>query len=129
MIACTTAAAVALDELWLWMLYGGLVVVLVVGMATVSAILGPRHRERATGEPYESGIRPVASARVRVSVRYWRLAVVFVLFDLATAFLVTWSVAVRELGWPGYIGVCVFTTVIGLALAYVWRQGVLDWGQ
>ena len=68
------------------------------------------------------------AARVRVSVRYWRLAVVFVLFDLGGAFLVAWAIAVRELGWPGYAGVCAFAAGLGLALAYVWRQGVLDWG-
>ena len=124
-----TTATTASPALWPWALYGGLVAVLVTGMVALSAVLGPRHRGRTRGEPVESGVRPVASARLRVNVRYWRLAVVFVLLDLAAAFLLVWTVAVRELGWPGYAGVCLFVAGMGLSLTYVWRQGVLDWGR
>lgn len=113
-------------ELWPWVLYAGMVIVVVAGMVGASALLGPRHRGRTTGLPYESGM-PASPARGLVRVRYWPIAIVFVVFDVGIAFLIAWSVAVRELGWAGYAGVCAFAAVLGLALAYVWRQGVLDW--
>ena len=114
--------------LWPLALYFAAVLGLVAIMIGLSHVLGERHRARAMGEPFEGGIAPTGSARLRLSARFYLLAMFFVIFDLETAFLVAWAVAARELGWPGYIGALVFMVVLGVALAYLWRIGALDWG-
>ena len=115
--------------LWPLAVYGLLVIVLVTGMIGLSALLGERHRERATGEPYESGIVSTGSARVRLSVTFYLVAMCFVIFDLEAVYLFAWAVAARELGWAGYAEVLVFVGVLVAALAYLWRRGALDWGR
>ncbi len=103
--------------------------VLVVGaMLGLSYILGQRHHDRATGEVYESGILTTGDARVRFNARFYLVAMLFVVFDLESIFLYAWSVAARELGWPGYLAILVFSLILLLALAYVWRMGGLRFG-
>ena len=114
--------------LWPLAVYAGLVVLVVAGMLGISYVLGQRHQDRATGEPYESGNVPTGSARLRVAVKYYLIAVFFVIFDLEAAFLFAWAVAVRELGWTGYVEALVFIGILLVALVYLWRQGALDWG-
>jgi NADH-quinone oxidoreductase subunit A len=97
-------------------------------MLTVSWLLGQRHRGRETGEPYESGVAPTGSARLRLSANFYIIAMFFVIFDLEVVFIVAWAVAIRELGWPGYIGVLLFIGVLMIALLYEWKLGALDWG-
>jgi len=80
-----------------------------------------------TGEPYEGGIVSEGSARVRFSVRYYLIAMFFVVFDLEAVFLFAWAGAARELGWSGYFGLLLFVGLLGAALIYLWRSGALDW--
>ena len=100
---------------------------LAVAMLAVSYVLGERHRDRTTGVPYESGVMPVGSARLRFPTRFYLIAMFFVIFDLEAVFILTWAVAARELGWTGYVEVLVFIGILLVALAYLWRQGALDW--
>jgi NADH-quinone oxidoreductase subunit A len=104
------------------------VLVLVAGMLGLSYILGERHQEKATGEPYESGMPPTGSARLRFDVKFYLIAMFFVVFDLEAAFLFAWAIAFRELGWLGFVEVVVFVGVLLVALVYLWRVGALDWG-
>ena len=113
--------------LWPLVLYSCLIV-LVRDMA-LSDIFGQRHQGGATGEPYESGIVSTGSARLRLSVEFYLVAMFFVIFDLEAVFLVAWAIAFRELGWVGYIEVVVFIGILVAALVYLWRQGALDWGR
>jgi NADH-quinone oxidoreductase subunit A len=122
-----TAAGQAI-ALWPLVLYGVAVLALVASMLTVSWFLGQRHRGRETGEPYESGVAPTGSARLRLSANFYIIAMFFVIFDLEVVFIVAWAVAIRELGWPGYIGVILFIGVLMIALLYEWKLGALDWG-
>jgi NADH-quinone oxidoreductase subunit A len=94
----------------------------------LSALLGQRHNERATGQTYESGISSTGGARTRHSARFYLMAMFFVIFDLEAVFVFSWAVAAREAGWPGYVEIAVFIGVLGAALAYLWRDGALDWG-
>ncbi|MDN5937307.1 MAG: NADH-quinone oxidoreductase subunit A [Salinisphaera sp.] len=103
------------------------VVGLVLVMRGVSFVLGGRHSERVTGEPYESGMIPVGSARLRFPARYYLLAFFFVIFDLEVVYLFAWGVAAREAGWLGYLEAMVFLGVLTLGLVYIWRIGALDW--
>jgi NADH-quinone oxidoreductase subunit A len=105
-----------------------LVLLFVIGVILlVSWLLGPRHREPATGTPYEGGIVSEGSARVRLSAKFYLIAVFFVIFDLEAVFLYSWAVAAQDLGWPGYWEVVIFVGVLVVALAYLWRLGALDW--
>jgi NADH-quinone oxidoreductase subunit A len=112
--------------MWPLVVYAGLVVVVVGGMLGVSALLGQRHSERATGEPYESGIASAGSARVRFGSRFWVVAILFVIFDLEAMFVVAWATAATDVGWPGYVGLLGFLLALVVALIYEWRMGALD---
>ena len=114
--------------LWPLGVYFLLVLALVVAMLIVSYVLGQRHEEPATGSPYESGIVSTGSAHVRLSAKFYLVAMFFVIFDLEAVFIFTWAVAGRDLGWTGYFEVLVFSGVLIAALVYLWRLGALDWG-
>src|ERR1700758_5655803 len=115
-------------DLWPLAVYLVIVSTLVVAMLGLSFILGQRHYNRATGSPYESGILSQGSARVRLSARFYLVAMFFVIFDLEAVFIFAWAVAVRETGWAGYIEALIFIGVLAATLAYLWRVGALDWG-
>jgi NADH-quinone oxidoreductase subunit A len=114
--------------LWTLAAYFVMVLVIVTVILVLSYVLGQRHHERGTGEPYESGMLPTGSARLRFDVKYYLVAMFFVIFDLETVFLFAWAIAFRELGWAGYIEALVFIAVLIVALAYLWKLGALDWG-
>jgi NADH-quinone oxidoreductase subunit A len=115
-------------ELWPFFAYLGASLVVLVGMLGLSFALGQRHSEPATGDPYESGILPTGSARSRIDVTFYLVAMFFVVFDLEAVFIFLWAVALKNVGWTGYIDIAVFIGVLVVALAYLWRLGALDWG-
>ena len=114
-------------KLWPFGLYFILVMGLVVAMLSLSYVLGQRHNERATGQPYEGGIVSEGSPHVRFSMKFYLVAMFFVIFDLESVFLFSWAIAGRELGWPGYFEVLIFIAILMASLAYLWRLGALDW--
>jgi NADH-quinone oxidoreductase subunit A len=115
--------------LWPLVLYFFVVLVLVAGILLVSYFLGERTRKtRATTEIFESGIVPIGEARFRFPAKFFLIAMFFVIFDLETVFLFAWAVAIREVGWAGYIEVLVFIGILVAALIYLWRVGALEWG-
>ena len=97
-------------------------------LVTLSWLMGQRHREQVTGEPYESGIAPTGSPRLPFNVDFYLVGLLFVIFDLEAAFLFAWAVAARRLGWQGYAGMLVFVLILIVGLVYEWRQGALDFG-
>lgn len=103
------------------------VVFLCVFMLTVPQLLGGRTKGRAKHEAFESGVVSVGSARMRLSAKFYLVAMFFVIFDVEALYLYAWSTAVRESGWAGYIEVLVFILVLLAGLVYVWRIGALDW--
>jgi NADH-quinone oxidoreductase subunit A len=103
------------------------VILIVAGMLAVSYVLGERHREPSTGAPYESGILSEGSAQVRLSAKFYQVAMFFVIFDLEAVFIFLWAIAARELGWPGYCEALIFIGVLSATLVYLWRVGALDW--
>ena len=114
--------------IWPLFLYGGIVLTLVCAMLGISYLLGGRHKERATGEPYEGGILSTGNARLRFSSQFYLIAMLFVIFDVETVFIYSWAVAFRDLGWYGYIGVLVFVILLFVVLFYEWKNGALDFG-
>jgi NADH-quinone oxidoreductase subunit A len=113
---------------WPLVLYCLAVIALVGGMTAASYVLGQRHTGKATIEPYEAGIVTVGYARFRLRVKFYLVAMFFVIFDLETVFILAWAIAFRNVGWVGYIDVVVFVGVLFAALVYLWRLGALDWG-
>lgn len=113
--------------LWPFGLFIVLVLALVAAMLGLSYVLGQRHQDRATGDPYEGGIVSEGSAHVRFSLKFYLIAMFFVIFDLESVFLFSWAIAGRELGWPGYWEVLIFAAILVVTLAYLWRVGALDW--
>jgi len=103
-----------------------------VGFGAVSIVLGrvlgPRHPTPEKMAPYECGMPPVGDARERQSVKFYLIAMIFLLFDIEIAFLGPWAMSLRQLAWPGFIQIVVFFMILVVGYVYVWRKGVLDWG-
>ena len=94
-----------------------------------SQLLGPRKPTPEKQAPYECGVPPVGDARERQSVKFYLVAMIFLLFDIEVAFLYPWAVAFRGLGMMGFIQVVTFFALLTTGYVYVWRKGVLDWGR
>ena len=116
------------ETLWPLAVYAGGVLTVLAGMLGIPFVLGERHNDRATGEPYESGVVSTGSARVRFPAHFYLIAMFFVIFDLEAVFLFAWAVAAPELGWLGYGEILIFIGVLLAAWAYLWRVGALEWG-
>jgi NADH-quinone oxidoreductase subunit A len=94
----------------------------------LSNVLGPRRPSPEKSAPYECGMPPVGNARERMSVKFYLVAMIFLLFDIEVAFLYPWAMALRDLGWTGLLQVIGFTLLLLAGYVYVWRKGALDWG-
>ena len=114
--------------LWPFLVFGSIVLVLIRAILGLSYVLGQRHKDRATGEAYESGIISTGSARLRFPYKFYLIAMLFVIFDIETVFIISWAIAFEELGWGGYIGVGIFIFILLVVLIYEWRNGALDFG-
>ena len=97
-------------------------------MVGLSLLLGPRRPTPEKLAPYECGMPAVGDARDRQSVKFYLVAMIFLLFDIEVAFLYPWAMALRDLGWPGFAQVVLFMTLLLSGYVYVWRKGALDWG-
>lgn len=100
----------------------------VVGVL-LSQWLGPKKPTPEKAAPYECGVPPVGDARERQSVKFYLVAMMFLLFDIEVAFVYPWAMSLRDLGWNGYLAMFVFLAPQALAFVYEWRKGVLDWGK
>jgi len=114
--------------LWPFIIFAVIVFSLIGIMIGLSYVLGERHKERMTDEPYESGIPPTGDARLRFSSSFYLIAMFFVIFDLDAAFIMLWAVSFRELGLPGYIGIVIFIAILMILLVYELSIGALDFG-
>ncbi len=103
------------------------VLVLSLFMLTVPQLLGGRDKGVAKNEPFESGVVEAGGARMRLSAKFYLIAMFFVLFDVEALFLYAWATAVRQAGWAGFIEVTIFITVLLIGLVYIWRLGALQW--
>ena len=97
-------------------------------MLGLSYFLGQRRRDAATDEPYESGIVSQGGARLRLSVAYYLVAILFIVFDLEAIYLFSWAIAFREAGLLGFVEATIFIVILLVGLVYLWRLGALDWG-
>ncbi len=117
---------------------GWIALVVMVGLAlgfglvsiAASSLLGPRNPTPEKLAPYECGMPPVGDARERQSVKFYLVAMIFLLFDIEVAFLYPWAMALRDerLRWTGFAQIVIFFLILMVGYVYVWRKGVLDWG-
>ena len=105
--------------------------VIAIGFAgfvlVVTHILGPKRFDRTKFDTYECGIPYKGDARQRFSVKFYLVAVIFVLFDIEVVFLYPWAVNFRKLGLFGFVEMMIFIAVLLVGLAYVWKVGALEW--
>lgn len=105
----------------------GIAVVLTGAMLTVHLLLGPRRQFAEKQEPFECGERQIVSPHQRFSVKFYLVAILFILFDVEAVFLYPWGALFRDLGWFGFVEMFAFITVLGVGLAYAWLKGALEW--
>src|SRR6195952_368861 len=100
-----------------------------VGVApqALGFLLGPHRPDAAKNSPYECGFEAFEDARMKFDVRYYLVAILFILFDLEIAFLFPWAVSLRDIGSSGFLGLVVFLGILVVGFAYEWKKGALDW--
>ena len=106
-----------------------LILAVVVGFIVVALghLFGPRRPTERKAAPYESGMMPYGEGQRRISVRYYLVAVLFILFDVETVFLLAYAVVFRSLGIGGLIGMLVFVAILVVGFVYAWKKGALEW--
>jgi NADH-quinone oxidoreductase subunit A len=109
-------------------LYGAVVIGLTLALLFLSRWLGRRLPNEEKLRVYESGIIPTGQARLRYPVPFFMVAIFFLLFDVEGAYILSWAVACRSLGWAGWIQIVFFIGVLVAGLVYIWKKGGLAWG-
>ena len=102
---------------------------LAIGVApqAIGYFLGPQRPNEAKNSPYECGFEAFEDARMKFDVRYYLVAILFILFDLEIAFLFPWAVALKEVGMAGFVAVVIFLAILVVGFVYEWKKGALDW--
>jgi NADH-quinone oxidoreductase subunit A len=98
-----------------------------IGIMALTHIVSVYRPTPAKAEPYESGIIPLGNTRERFSVKFYVVAILFIIFDIETVFLVPWAVMFRELGVFGFIEMLIFMAVLMVGFIYIWKKGALEW--
>jgi len=105
----------------------GVVIVSAVAMIGLSHAIQVRRPTQVKGMPYESGMPALGSTRDRFSVKFYLVAMLFIVFDLEAVFMIPWAVSFRQLGLLGLIEMLVFVLILFVAYVYVWKRGALEW--
>lgn len=98
-----------------------------VSMMLIPALLRPKAPNPIKATPYESGMPPIGEAQARYTIRYYVIAMLFVVFDIEAVFFYPWAVAFNTIGWYGLIEMVLFIVLLLVAYIYAWRKGALDW--
>ena len=98
-----------------------------VGPMAVGWVLGPRRPDAEKLSPYECGFEAFEDARMKFDVRYYLVAILFIVFDLEIAFLFPWAIVLSELGWFGVVSMGIFLAILVVGFVYEWMKGALEW--
>ena len=109
-------------------IYGIMVLGLVAVLLFLASWLGQKKENPEKLRPYESGIIPTGTARLRYPVPFYLVAIFFLIFDVEAAYIFSWAISYDSLGWAGWLQITFFITVLLLGLVYVWKKGGLEWG-
>ncbi|MGA2402299.1 MAG: NADH-quinone oxidoreductase subunit A [Syntrophobacteraceae bacterium] len=107
--------------------YSILVAAFIASQLFLAAWVGEKKRTTEKSRPYECGIIPTGSARFRYPVPFYMVAIFFLIFDVEGAYIFTWAVVYREVGWAGYVQMSFFIILLLVGLFYIWKHGGLDW--
>ncbi len=101
----------------------------VIGLApmAIGKILGPSRPDPEKTSPYECGFEAFEDARMKFDVRYYLVAILFILFDLEIAFLFPWAVSLDSIGFFGFVSMMIFLAILVVGFIYEWMKGALDW--
>jgi NADH-quinone oxidoreductase subunit A len=105
----------------------GLAGIMAVAIPFLAGILGPKSSSQVKNEAFEGGNAPMGSARQRFAVKFYVVALLFIVFDVEAVFLYPWAVNFQALGWFGYMTMLVFASTLVVGLVYIWKKGALDW--
>ena len=106
-----------------------LAMVIAAALVTLSLVIGHKVKNRIKDTPYECGITPTGDAQHRFSVKFYLVAMLFIVFDIEAIFLYPWAVVYRELLMPGFVEMLIFVILILSGFFYIWKKGVLNWSQ
>ena len=98
-----------------------------MGPILIGWILSPNKPDAEKLSPYECGFEAFEDARMQFDVRYYLLAILFIIFDLETAFLIPWGVALKDLGMQGFVVMAIFLVELFIGFIYLWKKGALEW--
>jgi NADH-quinone oxidoreductase subunit A len=101
--------------------------VVVLALLLIASKVGPKSTNPAKAQPFESGNPPKGDARMRFSVRFYLIAMLFLIFDLEVVFLYPWAIYFRQLGMFGLVQMVIFLVILTIGYVYVWKKGALDW--
>jgi NADH-quinone oxidoreductase subunit A len=116
-----------LAEYWPILLFIGVAAGLGVVLLAIGLLAGPRRPDAEKLAPYECGFEAFEDARMRFDVRYYLLAILFIIFDLEIAFLFPWAVVFQKIGIIALIEMATFLLLLVIGFAYVWKKGALEW--
>jgi len=102
-------------------------IVLVGGGALASKFLSPKSTNKDKWEPYESGMKTIGPTWVQFKVGYFLIAILFLIFDVETIFLVPWAVVMKDVGLVGFVEIVIFIVILGLGLLYAYKKGAFKW--
>ncbi len=114
------------DYIPIFLMIGGGVAFGVI-MVKLNELLGPKRPTEEKLSTYESGMEPVRSARERFSIKFYMVAMLFIIFDIEIVFLYPWAVVFKQLGVQGFLAMFVFIFVLLVGYYYIWRRGALEW--
>ncbi len=101
--------------------------IFVISMLVIAQMVGPKRVNPVKGQPFESGNPPRGDARIRFPVKFYLVAMLFLIFDIEVVFMYPWAILFRRLGIFGLVEMGIFLFILGLALLYVWKKGALEW--
>ena len=123
----TSASRLMLTEYIPLLLLVGFVIVNAIGMLVLSQLVSPQRPTALKAAPYESGMPPLGGTRERFSVKFYLVAMLFVIFDVEVAFLYPWAVAFDKLGMVGFLEMMLFFYFLVIGFIYAWRKGAFEW--
>src|ERR1017187_8872192 len=111
------------------LIHATLAIIIGAAMLGLSTLIGRHKPSREKGMPYESGVTPVGDTRHPMNVKFYLVAMIFILFDVEAVFLYPWAVVFRELGMFGFLEMVTYMAIIMAGFFYIWKRGVLDWSK
>ncbi len=116
-----------LNEYWPVIIFLAISAGLGTALLVIGGLLGPSKPNLEKSSPYECGFEPFADARMKFDVRFYLVAILFIVFDLEIAFFIPWAVVMENVGLTAFAAVVIFTLELAIGLAYLWKKGALEW--